>query len=94
EQRRSFLIDAGAEYTGYAADITRSYAANEGSEYAQLIKDMKREELELIATMKAGVRYTEYHQQMNFRIASLLINHQLVNGLSAEAMVKEDLTGP
>ncbi|UWS33874.1 Xaa-Pro dipeptidase [Erwinia pyrifoliae] len=94
EKRRSFLIDAGAEYNGYAADITRSYAASEGSEYAQLIKDMNKEELELIATMKAGVRYTEYHQQMHYRIASLLLKHQLVNGLSAEAMVKEDLTGP
>lgn len=94
EKRRSFLIDAGAEYHGYAADLTRSYAANEGSDYAQLIKDMNKEELELIATMKAGVRYTEYHQQMHYRIASLLLKHQLVNGLTAEAMVKEDLTGP
>jgi len=31
---------------------------------------------------------------MHFRIASLLIKHQLVNGISAEAMVKDDLTGP
>ncbi|MBP2153098.1 Xaa-Pro dipeptidase [Erwinia rhapontici] len=94
EQRRSFLIDAGAEYNGYAADLTRSYAANEKSDYAQLIRDMNAEELALIATMKAGVRYTEYHQQMHYRIASLLLKHQLVNGISAEAMVKEDLTGP
>ncbi|MEN5018705.1 Xaa-Pro dipeptidase [Erwinia sp. Eh17-17] len=94
EQRRSFLIDAGAEYNGYAADLTRSYAASEGSEYAQLIKDMNAEELALIATMKSGVRYTEYHQQMHYRIASLLLKHQLVSGISAEAMVKEDLTGP
>jgi len=55
---------------------------------------MNAEELALIATMKAGVRYTEYHQQMHYRIASLLLKHQLVNGISAEAMVKEDLTGP
>jgi hypothetical protein len=26
-KRHSFLIDAGAEYLGYAADLTRSYAA-------------------------------------------------------------------
>ncbi|MTD29309.1 Xaa-Pro dipeptidase [Erwinia sorbitola] len=94
EQRRSFLIDAGAEYNGYAADLTRSYAASDKSEYAQLIKDMNAEELALIATMKAGVRYTEYHQQMHFRIASLLLKHQLVQGISAEAMIKEDITGP
>ncbi|MBK0004131.1 Xaa-Pro dipeptidase [Erwinia sp. S38] len=94
EHRRSFLIDAGAEYQGYAADLTRTYAASESSEYAQLIKDMNAEELALIATMKAGVRYTEYHQQMHFRLAGLLLKHQLVKGISAEAMVKEDITGP
>ncbi|PLV60603.1 Xaa-Pro dipeptidase [Erwinia sp. B116] len=94
EKRRSFLIDAGAEYHGYAADLTRSYAASEGSDYAQLVKDMNTEELALVGTLKAGVRYTDYHQQMHFRLASLLLKHQLVKNISAEAMVKEDLTGP
>ncbi len=28
--RRSFLIDAGAQFRGYAADITRTYAAGDG----------------------------------------------------------------
>ena len=30
---RSFLIDAGASFHGYASDITRSYAADAGSEF-------------------------------------------------------------
>ena len=94
EQLRSFLIDAGTEYNGYAADLTRTYAAHGDSEYAQLIRDMNDEELALIATLKAGVRYTDYHQQMHQRIAKLLLKHQLVKGLSEEAMVAENLTGP
>lgn len=94
EQSRSFLIDAGTEYNGYAADLTRTYAAHGDSEYAQLIRDMNDEELALTATLKAGVRYTDYHQQMHQRIAKLLLKHQLVKGLSEEAMVAEDLTGP
>lgn len=94
EQSRSFLIDAGTEYNGYAADLTRTYAACSGSEYAQLLKDMNEEELALIATLKAGVRYTEYHLQMHQRIAKLLLKHQLVKGLSEEALVAEDITGP
>ncbi|MFS2223247.1 Xaa-Pro dipeptidase [Pantoea sp. B65] len=94
EQSRSFLIDAGAEYNGYAADVTRSYAAQGDSLFAQLVKDLNEEELALIDTLKAGVRYTDYHEQMHHRIAKLLLKHQLVNGLSAEAMVKENLTGP
>lgn len=94
EQRLSFLIDAGAEYNGYAADLTRTYAAQSDSLYAQLVQDLNSEELALIDTLKAGVRYTEYHEQMHYRIAKLLLKHQLVSGLSEEALVKENLTGP
>ncbi|MGB9095248.1 Xaa-Pro dipeptidase [Erwinia sp.] len=94
EQSRSFLIDAGTEYNGYAADLTRTYSAQSDNDYAQLIRDMNEEELALIATLKAGVRYTEYHQQMHQRIAKLLLKHQLVKGLSEEALVAEDVTGP
>lgn len=94
EQARSFLIDAGTEYNGYAADLTRTYAAQADSDYAQLLNEMNQEELALIGTLKAGVRYSEYHQQMHQRIAKLLLKHQLVKGLSEEALVAEDITGP
>ncbi|WNN44111.1 Xaa-Pro dipeptidase [Winslowiella toletana] len=94
EQLRSFLLDAGAEYNGYAADLTRTYAAQSDSLFAELVNDLNSEELALIDTLKAGVRYTEYHEQMHQRIARLLLKHQLVKGLSEEAMVKENLTGP
>ncbi|MBP2169246.1 Xaa-Pro dipeptidase [Erwinia toletana] len=94
ERQLSFLIDAGAEYNGYAADLTRTYAAQGDSQFAELVKDLNDEELALIDTLKAGVRYTDYHEQMHHRIATLLLKHQLVSGLSAEAMVKENLTGP
>lgn len=93
-KRRSFLIDAGAEYLGYAADLTRSYAAQSGSLYAQLVEAMNSEELALIDTLKAGVRYTDYHLQMHQRIAKLLLKFELVQGLSEEALVAEDITGP
>ncbi|MGV8294406.1 M24 family metallopeptidase, partial [Pseudomonas aeruginosa] len=63
----SFLIDAGAEYNGYAADLTRTYAAQNGSEFAHLVKDLNGEQLALIDTIKTGVRYTDYHVQMHQR---------------------------
>lgn len=94
EEIHSCLVDAGAEYNGYAADLTRSYAAQNGSIYSQLVQEMNREELALIGTLKAGVRYTEYHQQMHQRIARMLLKFDLVKGMSAEAMVAENLTGP
>lgn len=91
---RSFLLDAGAEYNGYAADLTRTWAAHSDNDYAQLIKDVNTEQLALIATMKAGVNYQEYHLQFHRRIAKLLNKHQILTGMSEEAMVEHDLTGP
>ena len=91
---RSFLLDAGAEYNGYAADLTRTWAAHGDSDYAQLIKDVNEEQLALISTMKAGVSYVDYHVQFHQRIAKLLRKHQIVKDMSEEAMVENDLTGP
>jgi Xaa-Pro dipeptidase len=51
---RSFLLDAGAEYNGYAADLTRTWAAHGDNDFAHLIKDVNDEQLALISTMKAG----------------------------------------
>lgn len=90
---RSFLIDAGAEYLGYAADLTRSYAAQSDHLFAQLIKDLNLEQQALIESMQIGVRYTDYHIQMHQRVAKLLHHHHLVQGMSEEAMVECGLTG-
>ena len=93
-QRRSFLIDAGAEYNGYAADLTRTYAAQSDSLFARIVREMNQHELALIDTLKAGVRYSDYHLQMHQRIAAMLLKFDLVRGISEEAMVAENLTGP
>ncbi|TKI07123.1 Xaa-Pro dipeptidase [Martelella alba] len=94
EQVRSFLIDAGTEYQGYAADLTRTYAARKESDFAALIEAMNTEQQALIGTMKAGVNYIDYHLQMHGRIAKLLKGFDIVSGLSEEAMVAEGITSP
>ena len=94
DQVRSFLLDAGAEYNGYAADLTRTWAVSHDNDYARLIKDVNEEQLALIGTMQAGVRYTEYHLQFHQRIAKLLLRHNIITGISEEAMVDADITGP
>ena len=93
-EMRSFLIDAGAEYNGYAADLTRTYSAKSDNDFAALVKDLNLEQLALIDTIKPGVRYTDYHVQMHHRIARILKAHGLVRDLSEEAMVEQNLTGP
>lgn len=94
EEMRSFLLDAGAEYNGYAADLTRTWSAKSDNDYAQLVKDVNDEQLALIANMKAGVSYVDYHIQFHQRIAKLLRKHQIITDMSEEAMVENDLTGP
>jgi len=57
---RSFLIDAGAQYRGYAADITRSYARGAGR-FADLVKAMDKAQLALCDEIVAGRDYRDVH---------------------------------
>jgi Xaa-Pro dipeptidase len=57
---RSFLIDAGAQYRGYAADITRTYAAGPGR-FADLVQAMDQAQLKLCGEIVAGQDYREVH---------------------------------
>jgi len=57
---RSFLIDAGAQFRGYAADITRTHAAAAGA-FADLIAATEEAQLSLCAEIIAGVDYRAVH---------------------------------
>lgn len=70
-EHRSFLIDAGAYYNGYCADITRSYAAKDGF-YAELIEAVDTAEQAIIADVKPGVSYLDLHVSMHQKIAQIL----------------------
>ena len=58
--RRSFLIDAGAQYRGYAADITRTYAGTSGR-FAQLVEAVDGAQRALCGDIVAGRDYREVH---------------------------------
>ena len=57
---RSFLIDAGAQYRGYASDITRTYAASPGR-FSDLIDATNRAQLRLCEEIVAGRDYRDVH---------------------------------
>lgn len=57
---RSFLIDAGAQVRGYAADITRSHAAAAGV-YADLVAATDEAQLLVCDEIVAGRDYREVH---------------------------------
>ncbi|RUO30159.1 Xaa-Pro dipeptidase [Aliidiomarina sanyensis] len=70
-EHRSFLIDAGAYYNGYCADITRTYAAKPGF-FAELVEAVDRAEQEIIALIKPGVQYYDLHVETHRKIAAIL----------------------
>lgn len=88
----SFLIDAGAEYNGYAADLTRTYARHKDSDFDLLIKDMNAEQQALIATLKVGVNFVDYHLQMHQRVAKLLKKYDLIVNMSEEDIVETGIS--
>jgi len=86
----SFLIDAGAAFHGYAADITRTYSAQD-DEFAALIQAMKAVELQLVDSLKPGIKYTEVHLTSHQLIANVLADFDLVQ-LGADAIVDTQIS--
>ncbi len=71
-QRRSFLIDAGASAHGYASDITRSYAADTGSEFQALIDAVDAAQLRMGQGVRAGVDYKQLHLDAHLALMGVL----------------------
>ena len=90
KQHYSMLIDAGAEYRGYAADITRTYAYRKGL-FAELVAEMDKLQLALIADLKPGYRYTDLHFKAHRQLAKLLVDFEFVY-CSAAAAVEKGIT--
>lgn len=90
-ERRSFLIDAGAEVAGYAADITRTYS-NAADDFQALIGGMHALQLELCAEVRSGVDYADIHISAHRRIAALLRQSGIID-MAADDAVESGLSG-
>lgn len=89
-QRHSMLIDAGASYHGYAADITRTYSARE-DEFGELVAALDQVTLALIDLLKPGTRFGDLHALAHEQIAKLLYAYGFVK-LSPEAIVAQKIS--
>ena len=87
---RSFLIDAGANFNGYAADITRTYCNGE-HEFGELIQAMDAVTLGLVDKLKPGIPYADIHVMAHQQIASILSEFGLVN-LSGADIVEQGIS--
>ncbi len=84
-QSRSFLIDAGAQYHGYSADITRTYAQDSG-EFSDLIQQMDKVNLDLIDMLKPGIEYADLQFKAHEKVAQLLSDFGIVNLSGADTL--------
>jgi Xaa-Pro dipeptidase len=76
-ERYSLLIDAGAEFGGYASDITRTYSA-EDPDFAALIARMDRMQQMLCARVRAGVDWRDIHLAAHALTAEVLREADLI----------------
>lgn len=90
DARLSFLIDAGADVCGYAADITRTWPAGPGP-FADLVEAVERLQLGLCARMQAGRSYVELNREAHRGVAEILRQFGLCR-MSLDAMLEAEVT--
>jgi Xaa-Pro dipeptidase len=89
-ESRSFLIDAGADCHGYAADVTRTYAREPGM-FADLIGEVDRMQQRLSGAMCAGAGYVDLHLEAHRGIAEILRAASLCD-MPLDAMLEAGVT--
>ncbi|HEY7672022.1 MAG TPA: Xaa-Pro dipeptidase [Gammaproteobacteria bacterium] len=83
-ETRSLLIDAGAEASGYAADVTRTWTGP-GSAFAPLIASLEELQQTLCAEVRAGVDFVALNERAHELLAGVLAAHKLVTCSAQEA---------
>ena len=78
QAHRSFLIDAGANFHGYASDITRTYSFKR-DKFAELIARMDELMLKAVDGLKPGVSYVDLHIATYREIGNVLREFDFIN---------------
>ncbi len=89
-EHKSFLIDAGVGFNGYASDITRTYAKQQ-NKFADLIKAVDEWTVKMGLALKPGGSYVDLHIQTHMQIGEILKQFDITN-VSAEVAVESGLT--
>lgn len=71
QAHRSFLIDAGANFHGYASDITRSYSFKR-DRFGELVARMNQLMINAVDGLKPGKSYVDLHIETYGEIAKVL----------------------
>jgi Xaa-Pro dipeptidase len=69
---RSFLLDAGADWRGYAADITRTWTLEDNREFGDLIEALDAAQRRLVDQVRAGRSFVDLHLEAHRAVAAVL----------------------
>lgn len=89
QSHHSLLIDAGANFNGYAADITRTYASSQ-NKFSELILAMDNLMLNIVAQLKPGISYSDIHISAYRSVGELLQLFGFIN-VSADTAVESGI---
>ncbi|RIY33541.1 hypothetical protein CKF54_02730 [Psittacicella hinzii] len=84
KERRSFLIDAGAVYKGYQADISRTYSLDDNQLFSDLILGVVNIKDEIIANIRPGISTASLQEVMLNKTTELLLDAEIIKGVSIE----------
>jgi Xaa-Pro dipeptidase len=84
-ERHSLLIDAGAEFAGYASDITRTYSRVD-QDFSALIARMDQMQQALCAGVRAGVDWRDVQLRAHELTAEVLREADLIRCSAADAV--------
>lgn len=83
---RSLLIDAGADYRGYAADITRTWAARPSGAFAELLAAVDATQQALCREVIVGRDYRDVHLTAHRWLGDVLHRTRLIDVPGDEAL--------
>ncbi|MDR6839749.1 Xaa-Pro dipeptidase [Pseudoxanthomonas sacheonensis] len=84
---RSFLIDAGASFHGYASDITRTYATDKSGEFQAMIDAVDAAQIKMGEGVRAGVDYKQLHVDSHLTLMGILKDFGVIK-VSPEAALE------
>lgn len=84
---RSFLIDAGASFGGYASDITRTYSAAD-DDFAALVAAVDAAQLRMCDAVRAGTDYRRIHLDAHLALAGILRDAGILRINAADAVAR------
>jgi len=90
-EAKSFLLDAGASYRGYHADITRTHVKEGHESFKDLIQAVDASCLNIISKIKTNMNYEVLQEQMHLDTAEILAEFKFMN-ISADEIYEKEYT--